>query len=67
LGLEEDGTLDDLKRALGGEDLLERQGAALALAARSEAEAKALLATVPDLAKAIESGELSWDSLAKNL
>ena len=67
LGIAADGTLDDLKRALGGEDPLERQGAALALAARSEPEAKALLETTPDLAKAIESGELSWDSLVKNL
>lgn len=67
LGLAEDGTLDDLERALGGEDPLERQGAALALASRSEPEAKALLATAPDLAKAIDDGQLSWDSLAKKL
>ncbi|MGI9493200.1 MAG: EboA domain-containing protein, partial [Geminicoccaceae bacterium] len=66
-GIAADGTLDDLKRALGGEDLLERQGAALALAARSEPEATALLEATPDLAKAIESGELSWDSLANKL
>ena len=67
LGVADDGTLDDLKRALEGEDKLERQGAALALAGRSEPEAKALLETSPDLAKAIESGQLSWDRLAKEL
>jgi hypothetical protein len=67
MGLAADGTLDDLKRALGGEDPLERQGAALALAARSEPEAAALLATVPDLATSIERGQLSWESLAKQL
>jgi len=59
--------LGDLKRALNGEDQLERQGAALALANSSESEAKALLATAPDLADAIEQGQLSWDSLAKQL
>ncbi len=67
LGFAADGTLGDLKRALEGEDELERQGAALALAGRSEPEAKALLETSHDLAKAIESGQLSWDSMAKNL
>lgn len=59
--------LDDLKRALEGDDPLERQGAALALAARSEPEARALLETVPDLAEAITSGDLSWDSLTAKL
>jgi len=63
----ESDALSDLKRALSGEDQLERQGAALALAASSEPEAKALLATAPDLAEAIEQGQLSWDNLAKQL
>ena len=66
-GSVEGGALDDLKRALEGDDPLERQGAALALASRSEPEAKALLDTAPDLAKAIGSGDLTWDSLAKQL
>ena len=62
------GTLDDLKHALEGDDSLEQQGAALALASRSEPEAKALLDTTkPDLAKAIGSGDLTWDSLARQL
>lgn len=65
--LSESGALDDLKRSIEGDDPLERQGAALALAASSEPEAKALLATAPDLADAIEQGRLSWDSLATQL
>ena len=59
--------LDDLKRALNGKDQVERQGAALALASSADPEAKALLATAPDLANAIDRGKLNWDSLAKQL
>lgn len=59
--------LDDLKRALEGEDRLERQGAALTLASSPDPAAKALLDTAPDLAQAIGAGDLSWDSLAKQL
>ncbi len=63
----ESDALGDLQRALDGDDPLERQGAALALASRSEPEAKALLQTAADLAGAIDAGTLSWDSLAKEL
>ena len=63
----ESGALDDLRRALEGKDPLERRGAALALASRSEPEALALLATAPNLKGDIEQGRLSWDSLAKQL
>lgn len=59
--------LGDLERALNGEDKLERQGAALTLASSADPKAKALLQTAPDLAKAIEDGQLSWDGLAKQL
>lgn len=59
--------LDDLKRALEGNDQIERQGAALALASSTTPEAEALLATAPDLSKAIDTGDLTWDSLAKQL
>jgi len=59
--------LDDLKRALLGDDALERQGAALTLASSADPEAKALLKTAPDLADAINAGQLSWDTLAKQL
>ena len=67
LGLEASGMLGDLERALNGKDQVERQGAALALASRSEPEAKALLAAAPDLAKLIEDGQLNWDILAAKL
>jgi len=67
LGLAADGTLDDLKRALNGNDQVERQGAALALAASADPDAKTLLETAPDLVDAIGSGKLSWDSLARQL
>lgn len=63
----ENEALGDLKRAIEGDDPLERQGAALALASRADPEAKALLATAPDLATAIDQGELNWDSLANQL
>jgi hypothetical protein len=59
--------LNDLKTVLEGNDPLERQGAALALSANPKPEAKALLETASDLAKAIGKGQLSWDSLAKQL
>lgn len=59
--------LDDLERALNGEGPLERQGAALTLASSPDPEAKALLDTAPDLAEATRSGELTWDSLARQL
>lgn len=59
--------LSDLERALSGEDKLERQGAALTLASSPDPKAKALLETAPDLAKAIEAGQLSWDSVARQL
>ncbi|MGI9436075.1 MAG: EboA domain-containing protein [Geminicoccaceae bacterium] len=59
--------LSDLKRALNGSDDVERQGAALALAANPKPEAKAVLASVPELADDIAKGQLSWDSLAQQL
>jgi len=42
---------------------VERQAAALALAACPGAEAAALLATMPDLAAGIATGALTWDAL----
>ena len=59
--------LDDLQRALNGEDKLERQGAALALASSPDPRAKALLDAASDLAKLINQGQLSWDSLAAKI
>jgi hypothetical protein len=57
-------TLEDLKRTLSIGDPAERQAAALALTAAPAPEAKALLATVPQLAGAIESGRLTWETLS---
>ena len=56
--------IDDLKRALSGtED--EQRAAALALAASPDPAAKAVLKSVPELARDIEAGRLTWDSLMK--
>jgi hypothetical protein len=57
--------LADLQRVLATGSTIERQAAALALHACKDAKAKELLASAPDLAAAIEGGELSWDRLAE--
>ena len=57
--------LDDLKRAAEGSDATSRKAAALALAASPAPEAKASLAALGELASAVESGGLSWESLAQ--
>ncbi len=63
--------LADLKRAAEAatetEDEPSRKAAALALAACPAPEAKASLAALGDLASAIESGGLSWESLAQEM
>ncbi len=59
--------LGDLKRALSSDDGQEQQGAALALSASPVSEAKTLLAATPALTGRIESGELTWHSLAMEL
>ena len=57
--------LEDLKRAAGASDPSSRKAAALALAASPAPEAKASLAALGELASAVESGGLSWESLAQ--
>ncbi len=59
--------LADLKRAAEARDEPSRKAAALALAASPVPEAKASLAALGDLASAIESGGLSWESLAQEM
>lgn len=59
--------LDDLTRVLGSGDRLERRAAALALAASPDAGATALLDRHPDLKGEVESGTLTWESLARDL
>lgn len=55
--------LGDLQRVLATGGATERKAAALAIAACPGAKAKELLAQTPDLAAAVASGELTWDSL----
>ncbi len=57
--------LEDLKRAAEASDATSRKAAALALAASPAPEAKASLAALGELASAVESGGLSWESLAQ--
>lgn len=59
--------LADLERVLASGSADERKAAALALAACPDEAANALLGAAPDLAGAIERGELSWDRLAAEL
>ena len=56
--------LPDLERVLAGGDARERRAAVLALSASPAAEAKALLASAPELLAEIERGELTWSRLA---
>jgi hypothetical protein len=56
--------IEDLTRVLDSGGPLERQAAALALAASSNAEAGIVLSRDPALAAAVRDGELSWDALA---
>lgn len=55
--------LDDLMRVLDTGTLLERQAAALALAASPDPAAPGLLRQVPELAAEITSGRLTWAAL----
>jgi hypothetical protein len=57
------GALGDLQRVLASGSAIERRAAALALEASSHSDAGKLLASAPDLAAAIERGELSWERL----
>lgn len=57
--------LEDLKRAAETNHAPSRKAAALALAASPAPEAKASLAALGELASAVESGGLSWESLAQ--
>lgn len=63
----DDGAMRDLERLLASETPLERQAAALALAASGHAQAPSLLQAVPDLAARIESGALSWETVYNDL
>ncbi len=61
----DDRALQELRCALGAEDVEKQSAAALALAASPHPEARALLATRPELAGPIAAGRLSWQALAE--
>lgn len=58
--------IDDIAIALDGDREDERLAAALALSASSSQPARRLLETAPELIDRIESGDLTWGSLARN-
>ena len=59
--------LVDLRRALEGKNLLEREAAALALSMCSAEEAKRILHCVPGLRADIDSGRFSWENIFQKL
>lgn len=63
----DDGALDDLHKALTDGAEVERQAVALALAACPAARAGEILGAAPDLAAAIERGEVSWQTVVSQL
>jgi hypothetical protein len=59
--------LPDIERLLASQDPVQQTAAALACSQSTIPEAKALLSMHPDLAKKIESRELTWDNFSKQL
>jgi hypothetical protein len=59
--------LADLQRVLATGSTAERKAAVLALAACPDPKARELLASAPELAAALERGDLSWSRLADEL
>jgi len=59
--------IDDLQRAAESKDLLEQQGAILALSSCPDPRAEKLLENYPAQSRAVANGELSWDSIAKQI
>lgn len=57
--------VDDLTRVIGSEDERERLAGALALMSCPDPEAERRLAASPELRAKIESGAVSWESLAR--
>jgi hypothetical protein len=55
--------LDDLERLASSQEKHERRAAALALAASPDSRAPTVLARLPEEARLLKSGSLSWDSL----
>jgi hypothetical protein len=59
----DDAAVEDLAKVLREGNEAERQGAALALSSAAHSSASDLLAKHPDLASAISTHRVSWDSL----
>ena len=56
--------LDDLRRVAQSPEPRERQAAALALSANRNAAARDVLRTMPELAREVSAGRLTWDAIA---
>ena len=59
------GAIDDLTRVIGSDEQRERLAGALALMSCPDPEAARRLAAAPELRSEIESGAVSWESLAR--
>ncbi|MBA3315327.1 MAG: EboA domain-containing protein [Planctomycetaceae bacterium] len=57
--------IDDLGRALHEGPTAERQAAALALASSDRPKAKAVLDAVPELARDVKAGRVSWETITQ--
>lgn len=60
----DDKLFEDIKRLFNDGKLADRRAAALAIAASNYAPAKALLTKYPELERAIENKNLSWETIA---
>ena len=58
--------LDDLEKLASSKEQHERRAAALALSASPDRRAPAVLERLPDEARLVKSGSLSWESLARS-
>ncbi|WP_304517931.1 EboA domain-containing protein [Cecembia rubra] len=58
--------IEDIKKAIKGENLLEKQAGLLACHHSTYPNAKKLLAEFPDIQKEIEAGKITWESIGKS-
>jgi hypothetical protein len=61
-----DARLEDIKKAMNSDDLLEKQAALLACHQSSFPKAKALLSKYPEIHRDIETGNINWVSIGKS-
>ncbi|ASJ71996.1 EboA domain-containing protein [Granulosicoccus antarcticus] len=62
-----DNMIDDLQRALESDVSVEQQGALLALSGCPDPRAEKLLENYPEQTRKVANGELSWDSVARQI